>query len=95
MWLAVQDGTTALSTAAQSGHVEVVKALLGAGADLEATDMVSGACHRCRAAVCEACYPRGAGGGRNCVSAHVCVRVCVHENPYIITVLGVVNSLCV
>ena len=38
----VQDGFTPLLIAAGTGHIEVVKTLLGAGADKEATNEVSG-----------------------------------------------------
>ena len=37
-----QDGSTGLILASSEGHLEVVKALLDAGADKEARDQVSG-----------------------------------------------------
>ena len=41
-WSCLQDGSTAMINAAQSGHVEVVDRLLAAGADKDAQGEVPG-----------------------------------------------------
>ena len=39
--LLLQDGTTALMRAAENGHLDVAEKLLGSGAQVDATDVVS------------------------------------------------------
>ena len=43
----MQDGVTPLLIAAHQDHVEMLRLLLGAGADVQAADMVSGLCTVC------------------------------------------------
>ena len=72
-----QDGRTALISASEEGHLEVVKAMLAAGADMEAVDEVGGARgHR---------HHRGFGDNKcDRGMTDICGVTCMHEGTHIL-----------